>query len=383
MKLLYFIPSLFGPGGMERVLTQKVNYLSNNLGYEISIVTTEQMDNACFYPISEKIDLLHLNIDFNKHYNKGIINKTYSHFKKLKLYRKLVEEIINENKPDLCISLCGKEIEFLSKIKTKVPKVAEIHFSMNYRKQFITSRKKGFIWALLGDIRTLQLKKATKNLDKLVVLTSQDKDQWKKTHRNIIQIPNPNPFDPRSSSKVQNKTVITVGRLDAQKGYDLLIDSWVFVAQKNPDWALNIFGKGEWEDLLLSKIKINKLENRVYLKGLSSQIEKEYESSSIFVMSSRYEGFGMVILEAMSFGLPVVSFNCQWGPSDLIQDGKNGFLVPPLDIKTLADKINYLIEHAIERKEMSINAIESSKKYQISEIMKQWDSLFNSLHKVK
>lgn len=361
---------------MERVLTQKVNYLVNNYCYSVTIITTEQLERPIFYTLDKKITLIHLNINFGSHYSKGIFSRVLSHYSKLHKYKNSVEEIISRVMPDICISLCGKEIEFLGKLKADIPKIAELHFSMNFRKQFITSRKKGKLWALLGDFRTYQLKKSTKNLDKLVVLTTQDKAQWERTHKNIFQIPNPNPIESPKISEGQNKTVITVGRLDAQKGFDLLIDAWAVVAKRHQDWNLNIFGKGEWKEMLLEKINSKNLNTSVHLKGISSEIEHEYASSSIFVMSSRYEGFGMVLLEAMACGLPAVAFNCQWGPSDLIQNQVNGFLVPLFDINEMAEKIIYLIEHPDERKKMSVNAIEVSKKYNITEIMKKWNSLF-------
>jgi len=379
MKLLYFIPSLYNPGGMERVLTEKVNYLVDILGYDTTIVTTEQLGQTCFFPLSDEVKLINLNIDFNKHYNQNYLVRNIAHYKKLHLYKKDVQNIINNIKPDICISLCGKEIEFLYKLKNGIPKIAEIHFAMNIRKQFIMARKSGMFWEIVGNIRTAQLKKSIKYLDHLVVLTSQDKKQWPKSFNNITHIPNPNPLKGDQMSAVQNKRVIAVGKLDAQKGYDLLIEVWSIVAAKHPDWILDIYGQGEWQDFLYNKIKYLNLINKVNLKGISKNIEVEYLDSSIYVMSSRYEGFGMVLLEAMSCGLPVVSFDCQYGPGELIVDGENGFLIPPNDIKELADKLCFLIENLEIRKKMSIKAKEYSKKYEISKIMKQWDALFKSI----
>ena len=366
---------------MERVLTQKINYFADNLNYEITIVTTEQMQRPCFYKLSENIKLIDIGLNFNADSGAGLLKRTFLHYYKLQKYKKIAEDKIKAIKPDICVSLGGKEIEFFAKLKSEVPKIVEIHFSLNYRKQFLTSNYKGKIWSVIGDIRTLQLKRSTKQLDKLVVLTHQDEIQWKKTHKNIVRIPNPNPLNPFYRSTVQNKTVISVGRLDAQKGFDMLIDAWKVVAEKHSDWVLNIFGQGEWEEMLRNKINLNNLHNQVILKGLSHVIENEYLNSSIYVMSSRYEGFGMVILEAMSCGLPVVSFDCQWGPSELIKDGENGFLVSPNDTQELADKICLLIEKQKLRLTMSINAVELSKKYDISNIIGQWTNLFNEVTK--
>lgn len=383
MKLLYFIPALYNHGGMERVLTQKVNSLVEDFDYEVIIVTTDQMANPSFFKLSERVELIHLDLDFNTHYNKSILIKTIIHFRKLKRYRIKIQAIIKEKVPDVIISLGGKELDFLYRIKTKIPRICEMHFSMNIRKQFILSRKNGIIWSLIGNIRTNQLKKATKKLDKLIVLTNQDKVQWEKTHKNIIHIPNPIPFEINSNSAVSdNKTVIAVGRLDAQKGYDQLIESWCKVAIKHPDWTLNIYGSGELEQKIKSQIEKLELNDVVHLKGVTHAIEKEYYTSSFFVMSSLYEGLPMVLLEAMACGLPIVSYDCEWGPRELIEDGYNGFLVPVGDSTELANKICCLIESRELRVEMSHNSKDIAKRYSMSEIMKSWDLLFNDLKKI-
>ncbi|NDV47268.1 glycosyltransferase family 4 protein [Paludibacter sp. 221] len=380
MKLLYFIPALYNSGGMERVLSEKMNYLVREYNnYEIIVVTTEQLGRPVFFPLDEQIKQIHLDIDFNNHYQEPLLKKFIHHKQKLKSYKKNIIQILSEHKPDICISLCGKEIEFLYKIKDSTIKIAEIHFSMNVREQFI-SRKGNYLWKMLGKIRTLQLKKQTKSLDKLVVLTQNDKKQWEKTHKNIIVISNPNPLKPKEYLyNNESRTVISVGRLDYQKGYDRLIDTWKIVAEKYPDWQLNIFGSGEDKNALTKQIKQNHLEKDIHLKGISNKIEEEYYKSSFYVMSSRYEGLPMVLIEAMACGLPAISFDCEHGPREIIVNDMNGFLVPAFDINGLAEKIILLIENEEKRIEMSFNAYETVKTYNISAIMKQWDTLFHSL----
>ncbi|MEA4983696.1 MAG: glycosyltransferase family 4 protein [Paludibacter sp.] len=379
MKLLYFIPALYNHGGMERVLSQKVNFLADYLGYQIVLVTTDQDNRPAAFMLSDKICLIHLDINFSTHYNKPLFLKLVYHYIKLNKYKKEIYKILKNEKPDVLISLGGKEIDFLYKLKTSARKVCEMHFSMNVRKLFLSSRKQSFVWKLMGDIRTNQLKRNTRKLDKLVVLTKQDKAQWELTHKNVINIVNPNPFQPVERKIVDSKIAISVGRLDEQKGYTILIDSWKLVADKHPDWKLYIFGAGELKQELTDKIIKSELRDKVYLKGLSNEIEKEYMSASFFVMSSLYEGLPLVLLEAMSFGLPVVSFDCEWGPRELIQDGKNGFLVPVKDTKGLATKINQLIENLQLRSQMSIEATKTSGQYDIKIVMDQWDKMFKVL----
>lgn len=376
MKILYCIPSLSNPGGMERVITEKVNFLSQLSGYEITIVTTDQNGNSINFRLDEKIKLVHFNIDFEGHYSESLLKKYISHKQKLKIYKQKLTQLLNQLEVDICISFCGKEIEFLADLPVKCKKIAEIHFAMNFRKQFITSRHNGYIWNLLGEIRTQQLKRVTKGLDKLIVLTKADQAQWEQSHKNVIQIPNPNPLDNKESSTLLNKRVLSVGKLDAQKGFDMLIEVWALVAAKHPDWILDIFGEGDWKLLLQNRINELNLNNQIKLRGKTSDIVSYYLDSSIYVMSSRYEGLPMVLIEAMSCGLPIVSFDCECGPREVITDGKDGFLVEPNNIKLLAEKICVLIENEIVRKQMGVNALLSVNRYAKEPIMKKWIDLF-------
>lgn len=379
MKLLYFIPALYNHGGMERVLTQKVNYLADLMDYDVCVVTTEQNHKPNAFSLSEKVRLFHLNLNFNHHYNQSLFFKLIYHYAKQHKYKKEIINILRMEKPDILISLGGKEIDFLYKLKTDARRICEMHFSMNVRAQFLESRKSGWVWKMLGQIRTNQLQRVTRKLDRLVVLTKQDYIQWKQTHRNVVHIVNPSPFNVPKITKSHEKVVIAVGRLDMQKGYEFLIDAWKLVAAKHPDWALHIWGSGDLDTMLRNKIRSMELDGQVNLKGVSVEIEKEYESASFFVMSSMYEGLPMVLLEAMAYGLPVVSFDCEWGPREVIEDGRNGFLIPVEDTVKLADKINLLIEDPELRDRMSDEAVTISQKFDTDIVMKQWDGMFKML----
>jgi glycosyltransferase involved in cell wall biosynthesis len=264
---------------MERVLTEKVNYLSNISDFDITVVTTDQMARSLRFPLNENVQVIHLNIDFNGHYSAGIFKKIILHRKKIAIYKEKLKHIIIESNIDICISLCGKEIDFLYKLPVRCKKIAELHFAMNYRKQFLTSNHRGFLWSILGEIRTYQLKKAVKSLDKLVVLTKHDLEQWQLSHPNTIQIPNFNHLINPDKSKLKSKNVVSLGKLDAQKGYDMLIDAWRLIAAKHPDWTLEIYGHGEWYQLLQDKIIHYNLKEKVVLKGIVSNVEKVYYDS--------------------------------------------------------------------------------------------------------
>jgi glycosyltransferase involved in cell wall biosynthesis len=364
---------------MERVLSKKINFLNENFGYEIVIVTVEQMGQQNFFHLNPAIVQYNLDVNFNGHFSENLLKKTFLHKKKLRKYKKTVTQIIAKEQPDVCISTFGKDIEFITKLNDKSRKIGEVHFSKNFREQFLTARKNNVLWKYLGKIRTSQLIQSTKKLDKLVVLTKADEKNWQKTNNNIVQIYNPNPLTTFEKSDCENKKVIAVGRLDAQKGYDYLIETWKIVAQQHSDWILDIWGDGELREKLAKQIVKSKLENQVFLRGTTTDIENKYLESSFYVMTSRYEGFPMVLIEAMSCGLPCVSFDCQWGPNEIINNGENGFLVPLGDSEQLAEKINLLITDGKLRKRMSENAKKTAENYEIGKIMEQWNDLFLSL----
>jgi glycosyltransferase involved in cell wall biosynthesis len=379
MRLVYFIPSLYNPGGMERVLTEKLNYLSAIEGYELTVITTEQNARIPYFSIDPRVKLLHLDINYNSDFNKGIIARVLSKRKKDIQYRMLLTNFLSVYKADICISLGGKEISILPTLKDESIKILELHFAKSFRAQFISSRNSGVIWKLIGKLRTWQLIQESKKFRKVVALTEHDKSDWQKTNSNVIQIYNPTPFTVGRDSDLSKLKVLSVGKLDAQKGYDFLIEIWSHVAKKHPTWILEIFGQGEWDDKLQKQINNSGLQRQVQLKGLSKNVRQEYLNSSIYVMTSRYEGFPMVLLEALACGLPCISFDCKYGPNELIRNGENGFLIPEWEIQLFADKICELISDEELRNTMSLNSLRFAEQFTIDKIMKEWTSLFNNL----
>ena len=184
-------------------------------------------------------------------------------------------------------------------------------------------------------------------------------------------------------SPLTEKRVIAAGRLVRQKNFASLIRAWKEVHAKHPDWKLDIYGEGSLKTSLEKLIADLQLEGAVCLQGKTQEIFKEMTNSSIFVLSSIYEGFGLVIVEAMSCGLPVVSYACPCGPKDIIEDGKDGFLVEVNDEQTLAARINQLIEDEELRRQMSQAALQKSEKYKMERIIPMWMDLFEKLKREK
>ena len=224
-----------------------------------------------------------------------------------------------------------------------------------------------------------QLVRELKKLKRFIVLSEEDKKKWTELD-NVSVIYNPLSFFPKKVSTCKNKKVIAVGRYTPQKGFDLLIDSWKIVSEKYPDWSLSIYGDGMREELQ-AQIDNLHLNNNCKLEHTVSNITDKYLESSIFVLSSRYEGFGMVIIEAMACGLPSIAFTCPCGPKDIIKNGTDGILVENGNIEKVAKKICYLIEHEEKRIEMGKNARRNVERFKMENIGMQWEKLFDDVLK--
>ena len=170
------------------------------------------------------------------------------------------------------------------------------------------------------------------------------------------------------------KEIVAIGRLTDQKNYIHLLKAWKIIENKLPDWKLNLYGEGEYKADLEKFIKDSQLKN-IYLKGVSSDVSQVYLKSDFFVMSSKYEGLPMVLIEAQSFGLPIVSYDCPFGPSDVIKDGYNGILVENQNIDDLAQAMLTLAQSLNLLSEYSVNSKENAKKYQAKNILLMWEKM--------
>lgn len=351
MRILYCIPALYNSGGMERVLTQKVNWLAAHTPHEITILTTEPVPEGtpkCYFPLSEKVQVVELNIDFNSDYTKPLLPKYYAHMRRMRMYKRALTEYVRANKIDLCISLGGKEIAFLRHQPCRT--IAEMHFAMNQRRQLIEANHKSLFWSLVGEVRTKQLVQAVKPLERLVVLTDADKAAWEKAGcTNVTVIPNPcilnnSPFSILHSQFP--KTVLAVGRLHEQKGFDLLLQAWQPIEKHYPEWQLRIVGEGPKRAELETQVCELTLRHAI-VAGRTENVADEYRSASLFVLSSRYEGLPLALIEAMWCGTPCVAFDCPQGPAELLADGR-GWLVENGNVEKLTQQIIYAISHPEE-----------------------------------
>lgn len=374
MKILYLIYGTFNSGGMERVLCNKANWLVAH-GYDITIITTDQQDKKSFFDFSTKIEMVDLGVNFTQTNGANIVSKTVQYLKKQRQYRKRLANYLSNHRADIVISMFGAETHWLPILKDGSRKLVEIHFSKYFREQ----QCRGGLWRLSDLIRSKQDEKAIKKYDRFVVLTNEDKGNWGDCS-NIEVIHNASIFAPTAQAELHNKRVISVGRLIYQKGYDMLIDAWTVVAAQHPDWRLTIVGGGEELGQRQAQVKRLGLDGSVELIPPSSTIEREYLDSSIYALSSRYEGLPMVLLETMACGVPVVAFTCKCGPRDVITDGIDGLLVEDGSVQDLATGICKLIENDDLRTRMGAEAARTVREnFNEDKIMAQWVQLFNNL----
>lgn len=376
MKIIYSTHSTCNPGGMERVLYNKVKYLLEQMHLDVTVVTTDQHDRPPFYPFPENVRMIDLGINYSEDNIKGAFGKICGYLRKRRKHRKLLEELLKKEKADIVVSLYPSESSFIPDIKDGSKKVLEIHYCKFFRLQY---GRKGLLGAI-DRWRTWQDERIVRRFDKFVVLTNEDRGYWGNLP-NICVIPNAAMFVADRYSDVSNKRVIAVGRLDYQKGFDRLIQAWeiVYKSGKYNDWRLDIFGQGEWKGMLQGMIDEKGLTNSAFINNPTKSIGSEYSESSMLVMSSNYEGFPMVMIEAMACGLPVVAFDFKCGPKDIISDGENGLIIRNGDIKALAEGMMRLMEDTENRKRMSLNARKIVDTYSEKAVMDKWIGLFNNL----
>lgn len=378
MKILYLYTSLTTVGGADRIITQKANYLADEMGYDVYILTDSQNGRELSFPLSNSVHHIDLDINFDRQYKYNFFVRFFIYRHLMKQYRKKLIEYIKTIKPNIVISTMGRDMDFLNDLKDGSKKIGESHISRKYMRNFHLLENKGGIHRQIARYWRNKQEKSIKKLDAFVVLTKDDEANWKEV-RNSIIIPNPMTLEPDTISHCTGKRVISVGRFSEQKGYDLLIKAWQTVAESYPDWTIEIYGEGELHDELERQIHESHLEKQVKLCAPVSNIIEKYLDSTFYVMSSRFEGFGLVLMEAMNCGLPCISFNCPSGPAEIIKDGEDGLLVENGNIQVLANSICYMIENETERIRMGRNAKNNIQRYSKSSIMKQWDNLFKSL----
>ena len=310
--------------------------------------------------------------------------------------RERLSRVVEMLDPDVCVSLCGPEVRILPAVAGGRPCVAEYHFSHDkfYRKYG------GIFMYPYAWLRTHMLERAVSEYDCMVTLTEHDLPIWKRHCRRVERIFNPVTTPPGQVSRLAEKRMIAVGRLEDQKNFKDLVSAWSIVAERCPDWRLEIFGEGKLEHALRSQIARLGLTGSVILRGVVKDIASEYSNSSALLMTSLHEGFPLALVEASSFGLPLISYDCPTGPSEIIVDAgdgdgagnvpaatldqaagntPNGYLVPVGDVRTLADRICRIASDDNLRLRLGAASKASSHRFTPETIISAWEHLFSSL----
>lgn len=378
MKIVYIIDSLALKGGAERIITEKMNYLATIYNYDVSVITYYQFHEPNTYPLSCKVKQINLSIPFYQQYR-------YSYPKRLWLKwgfnRQLqieLQQTVNSINPDILIGVGYTLADVVCSIKCQAAKIIESHEARMYTQSPLLHKNTSLfstIYAILN--RKIYLNIVEKRADAVVTLTKGDALEWKNAKRVEI-IPNFSIMPISNLSNGESKRVIAIGRLEWQKGYDKLIDIWKLVSPTHSDWQLDIYGEGSLEADLKKRINEAGLIN-VTIHPFTHNISQEYAKSSIQVLTSRFEGFSLVLLEAMRHGLPCVTFDCPFGPKELIDDNKCGYVIENDNINQFAERLNYLIDNQQVRKRFAKEALMKSRKYNVDNIMNLWKELFNSL----
>lgn len=377
LKIVYITPQLYTADGVARVLTMKANYFAENFGYDITIILTEGYGKPLFYTLSPQIKVINLNLNFEDIWHKSFIKKALIYLNKQRKYKRLLTKELMQLRPDITVSLLRREINFINDIKDGSKKIGEMHVLRSHFRNF-EKNDTNILKEIFSKYWSYRLIGKLRKLEQMIVLTEKDSQAWNELN-NVIAIPNPLSFTPKEISTLTEKRIIAVGRYYQEKGFDLLLEAWARVYQYHPDWRLEIFGDGDKQSYEEIRDRLGIPQTCCILNGRTNDIEKEYVNSSIFVCSSRFEGFGMVLTEAMACGLAVISFDCPWGPSSIISHNEDGVLVEAERTDLLAIAIDSIINNPEKRLSLAQHAIENVKRYQMNKIAMQWKELFDSL----
>lgn len=376
-KIVYCTPALYSAGGVERVISVKASYFAEVYRYDVTIIVTEGQGRECFFPLSDKVRVINLQLAFEDLWRASFLKKVLLYFKKQRRYKQLLSTELMRLRPDITISVLRREINFINSIPDGSRKIGELHVNRSNYRNFtgndsnIVKRQFARFWMknLIGHL---------KQLNRMVVLTESAKKDWSELS-NVTLIPDPLPFTVDEVSSLTFKRVTSIGRYAYEKGNDLLLRAWAKIQDFCDDWELDIYGVGDQTPYRHIFQELGVDDRRCHLHNSISDVKKAYLSSSLFALPSRFEGFSLVAIEAMACGLPVVSFDCENGPRNIISDGQNGFLVQPFDVDIFAERLLTLIRDEELRQKMGAEARQSSLHYQIEDIALRWNSLFEEV----
>lgn len=368
-RLLYILSSLANCGGLERILTDKLNWLAEHSQYEVFLLTFEQNGHSMAFPLHPVIEYEDLSVMIRTEYQYSGLKRMLYHYRSHKLLREKLTLKISEISPDIVICCQRLIMPDVETSRGVVPLIFECHSGFRgYELEGASFRQ---------HLKMKMCDRAIRKAQQVVTLTNGDASDWRKVNKHVVTIPNMVHLnDTGKYSDCKSKSVIFVGRYDVQKDIGSLLKIWEIVNSRHPDWQLHLYG-GYGSEQTKWMPMIEQMRANVYAHESTSQIFDKYMESSMLLMTSVHEPFGLVLPEAMSCGLPVVSFDCPYGPADIISDGVDGFLIKDRNIVVFADRVCQLIEDEDLRIKMGKAGILSSQKYKAGAIMPKWLELFS------
>lgn len=389
-RIVYIVDTMAISGGISRVVSQKASWLARH-GYDVTILTTEGSSTDSFFPLAEGVKVVPLDVNFLSVYQNGrgvmgMLKSGRDRIKKNCLFAQRCSDFLCSGNYDVVFTTINNPGIFSGKDGSR--KVYEFHFSNQSNVEFqqhlpcVSRMLYRFYYNLQNQVY--------KRYDALVLLTERDcKLRARQLHdclTNVRVIPNfVTVAEPDRWPDYDTKRVISVGRLSPQKNYYNLFDVWALVKKKHPDWRLDIYGHGYGrEEEHRAGMRRVGVDDVVEIHAPVSDIQSEYLASSIYVMSSRYEGFGLVLPEAMTCGLPCVAYDCPCGPAEIIRHGEDGLVVARVDdTEGMAAALCRLIEHREEREAMGHVARRNVRRYNIDCVMPRWVELIEELSPTK
>lgn len=374
MRLLYFIPLLSTYGGQERTLTDKANWLADH-GHEVMFVTYEH-EGPLAYRLQQKVRHEDIACHYFRLYRYPLWRRPFELLRLKRAFRKKMRRVMDDFQPDVIVVPVPNTENFVwdvRRIAAHIPIVVESHLAYGH-----AVIKRGWTERWLYHFQDPF--KAVCKADLLIALTEGDAKCWRTYINKVCVIPNPlTCYPPQLTGVKQDHRIIAVGRLTAQKRFDRLIDAFALIAASHPQWYVDIYGGGEDSETLIRQIAGRGLEERIRILPPTPDIYSQYQSSQFFVMSSDFEGFGLVIIEAMACGIPVVASDCPYGPSEIIADGQTGLLAKT-DVEDLADKMEWMMTHDAERQQMGLHAYQTAARYSLDYVMPEWEQAYLSVH---
>lgn len=370
MRVLYIFRSLAYWGGIERILVDKMNYFASVYGYDVYMLTTDQGCHPVPYQLSPKVHLEDLDINFYHQYRYGYPRRLFVGKRLEKLFERRLSDRLRNIKPDviICTTANYLDIDVIARQKGHIPLIVESHsiYRMTLGRKGLRNRYADYMY-----------RKGLSKAQMIVALTEGDANDWKKEFSDVCVIPNMVHLNDGDLSSLKNKHVIWVGRFDYQKRPMEAIRIWQQVFPKFPDWHLDIYGEGELRKEIEAMASL--LDMNIHVHQPTDHIFDCYRSSSILISTSLFEPFGLVLSEAMSCGLPVVAYNVPYGPSLMVKDHVDGFLISDTDNRSYVNSLCQLISNLSLRIQFGNQAQQSSKLFQAKEIMPLWKKLFEDV----